>query len=482
MSQSIQFVGDDASILLPTDLHRVGKRGRVRATYSDGARDEYPSLWDFLEAHRIDLDSQAPATLAGLAEFMGEDWQPTHVLEMRAAGTSSDEEPDYIAVVMFKPEERRFVNASGHAYTLRDYLMAEEPSWTVSDGRWLHEGNPYPGGGNGTVTVRTLGDVDPRVPLGGASAADRMAVERVVTKAGDFAHGGFPESAAWQWIARGFDAPAVEAWLAARTFDPDAARKLRDAGVTPQQASKVVPTGRAAYKGTIGYALSNEDLRLEEALEFVRGTARNDASEVRDFALLILPNDGELSWQRLDSYERGTEGDLTRAEMDRIAPGWRSRLKGKAAEQLAVTFAKYLGARDGDTVELRVQHEGAQFVGGSEIEVEAKVRLSGIGAGSAANAPRASKPTRKVTVLIDPDNDTVLWGAAEGGGAASSRKATADAVRAIAAGTDSGRITDSVRARADALSAVVLEWPRDRPLPQGDDDLALTLAREALRA
>lgn len=101
---------------------------------------------------------------------------------------------------------------------------------------------------------------------------DIEAIARVITQAGEFAHGGEdPASVAQEWADEGFDADDVRAWLDARAFDASAAASMRDAGMTPDDASTPTGTdvGIGRYGDTIGYKVSNNDLYIVGALKLV---------------------------------------------------------------------------------------------------------------------------------------------------------------------------------------------------------------------
>lgn len=71
---------------------------------------------------------------------------------------------------------------------------------------------------------------------------------------------------AQEWIDAGFSREAADAWMSvARCFDADSAAALRDAGVTPEQAS-------AEHEGgeTIGHAVAHGDLSARKAAKLVR--------------------------------------------------------------------------------------------------------------------------------------------------------------------------------------------------------------------
>ena len=71
---------------------------------------------------------------------------------------------------------------------------------------------------------------------------------------------GDPGEAAQAWTEAGFDDQATARWLAARCFDPAAARALADAGVTPEQATKRTRDGGGDYVDTIAFKVANGDL------------------------------------------------------------------------------------------------------------------------------------------------------------------------------------------------------------------------------
>ena len=68
------------------------------------------------------------------------------------------------------------------------------------------------------------------------------------------------EAAAKAWTDAGFEDEATARWLAARCFDPEAARALADSGVTPEQASKRTRDGGGDYVDTIAFKVSSGDL------------------------------------------------------------------------------------------------------------------------------------------------------------------------------------------------------------------------------
>ena len=105
-----------------------------------------------------------------------------------------------------------------------------------------------------------------------ASDSDTLRrIRDVLERAGDAALAGAPaESAAYRWLAHGFDDPEeIAGWLAARCFHPDRAHELERAGLTPEQASLKTSAGRGGYEETIAYKFARGDLSLEEARRIV---------------------------------------------------------------------------------------------------------------------------------------------------------------------------------------------------------------------
>ena len=96
-----------------------------------------------------------------------------------------------------------------------------------------------------------------------------MTIRDVIEAHGHFAHGGNPDDTAETWAESGLEAPEVEEWLNARCFDPDAARDLADAGVTPEMARMKTSAGAADYVDTVGFKVSDGDLEVEEARDLV---------------------------------------------------------------------------------------------------------------------------------------------------------------------------------------------------------------------
>jgi hypothetical protein len=95
------------------------------------------------------------------------------------------------------------------------------------------------------------------------------AVAEVLSRRGAAEAGG-TEAAARAWVENGFgDAEEVEAWLDAGCFDAAAARRLDEAGVTPEQAAIRTTAGASAEEDTLGRKLSRGEISLEEARRII---------------------------------------------------------------------------------------------------------------------------------------------------------------------------------------------------------------------
>jgi hypothetical protein len=78
------------------------------------------------------------------------------------------------------------------------------------------------------------------------------------------------ESAAREWLDAGFDdAEEVEDWLRARCFDAAGARRLEDAGITPEQAAMRTTAGTDGDEDTLGSKLTRGALSFEEARRII---------------------------------------------------------------------------------------------------------------------------------------------------------------------------------------------------------------------
>jgi hypothetical protein len=96
-----------------------------------------------------------------------------------------------------------------------------------------------------------------------------MTIRDVIERHGHFAHGGNPDDATETWAEVGFEADEVQEWLQARCFDPNSARDLCDAGVTPEMARMKTSAGAGDYTDTVGFKVSDGDLEVEEARDLV---------------------------------------------------------------------------------------------------------------------------------------------------------------------------------------------------------------------
>lgn len=74
---------------------------------------------------------------------------------------------------------------------------------------------------------------------------------------------GDPDVAAQAWSEAGFDDELTARWLKARCFDPETARALADADVSPEQASSRTRDG-GGYADTIGFKVSAGDLTVRQ--------------------------------------------------------------------------------------------------------------------------------------------------------------------------------------------------------------------------
>lgn len=103
-------------------------------------------------------------------------------------------------------------------------------------------------------------------------------IRALIERHGEAASAGAPaETAAHRWVSRGFtDADDVEAWLAARCFDPEQAAALEEAGLTPEQAALRTTEGRGRYEDTLAHKLARGDLTLEEARRIATSDFWND--------------------------------------------------------------------------------------------------------------------------------------------------------------------------------------------------------------
>lgn len=91
---------------------------------------------------------------------------------------------------------------------------------------------------------------------------------QVLRNHGVFACGQDIESIADDWEDYDFSPEQADAWISAGCFVAYAARRMTDAGISPEDASQNCDQDR--YPGiSIGYAVANADLSVEEAKKII---------------------------------------------------------------------------------------------------------------------------------------------------------------------------------------------------------------------
>ena len=86
----------------------------------------------------------------------------------------------------------------------------------------------------------------------------------------DASGGRAPETAAREWLEAGFDDPEeVKDWLSARCSEAAWARRLEEAGITPEQAATLTTSGSDGTQDTIGSKLVKGGLSFEEARRII---------------------------------------------------------------------------------------------------------------------------------------------------------------------------------------------------------------------
>ena len=93
----------------------------------------------------------------------------------------------------------------------------------------------------------------------------------VIESHGDFAHGGDPEGTAEDWEAYDISPREADEFLDARTFEPSVAADLLEEGYGHLDAAEEVDIGSGDYSDTLGYKVSNGDLSLDDAIEYLEG-------------------------------------------------------------------------------------------------------------------------------------------------------------------------------------------------------------------
>lgn len=96
-------------------------------------------------------------------------------------------------------------------------------------------------------------------------------IKRVIESFGTEAlDGTTSDTAAWAWVAAGFDDPEdVSDWLRARCFSATAAQTLDAAGITPEQAVLRTTEGVKDYEETLAYKFVHGDLSVQEVRRIV---------------------------------------------------------------------------------------------------------------------------------------------------------------------------------------------------------------------
>jgi hypothetical protein len=103
---------------------------------------------------------------------------------------------------------------------------------------------------------------------------ERTAVERLLRRLGiDVTTA---EADAAEWMDAGFDdAEEVEEWMRAGCESAKIARRLEDAGITPEQAAMRTTAGDANYEDTIARKVTNGDLSIDEARRVITSSFWN---------------------------------------------------------------------------------------------------------------------------------------------------------------------------------------------------------------
>jgi hypothetical protein len=177
------------------------------------------------------------------------DFTPTHIVPTHIVTISRTANIPTRRVLSTRRELVMLDTETGAGYTAQDWAAGEpSPSWEVDEGAWW----PIPRTGNQEWTVEEIG-------------TDLRELASALREAGDWACGDSPIEAAHEWTEAGLASEAM-AWVASRTFDPWAAKKLSAVGCTPKQAAYRVGEGAE----TLGYRVSNGDLTARRALDLAR--------------------------------------------------------------------------------------------------------------------------------------------------------------------------------------------------------------------
>ncbi len=96
------------------------------------------------------------------------------------------------------------------------------------------------------------------------------AVSEILARRAETAARADAEEAARGWAEQGFDdAEEVAAWLDAGCAEAAHARRLDDAGITPEQAALRTTAGASGTEDTLARQLSRGELSLDEARRII---------------------------------------------------------------------------------------------------------------------------------------------------------------------------------------------------------------------
>jgi len=98
-------------------------------------------------------------------------------------------------------------------------------------------------------------------------------IKTVLQRHGDFAAPADErDEIAAEWYEYGFRPAAVDDWLGAGVFLPQAAEDLIDYNITPSEASRLSPktVGLGSYTASLGYKYCNGDIVIDAVVDAVR--------------------------------------------------------------------------------------------------------------------------------------------------------------------------------------------------------------------
>jgi hypothetical protein len=103
------------------------------------------------------------------------------------------------------------------------------------------------------------------------------ALAETISRRAEACAGASAEEAARAWFEQGFDDPEeVEAWLDVGCPEAAHARRLEDAGITPEQAALRTDAGASGAEDTLGRKLARGELSFEEARRIITREFWND--------------------------------------------------------------------------------------------------------------------------------------------------------------------------------------------------------------